>query len=597
ELDKASGNNLGGQLVDRKFKAFLKVIFCEGVWDEYEKNYPSEVQKMMYDFTRLKQVDDDVAITCSFNLGRLAQKEKDIEEFFEPVEGVTWDDGSIKISKERLRGFFAESLDGITESLREIFKKDFRIEFILLVGGYAASQILRQHITRQFGGRCKVLCPSRAQEAIVNGAVQFGRSPELVTSRKSAYTYGVEICTEFDESEHKAEKKFSAEGSEFCRDIFSKLVEEGEDVSWNETRSFSFFPIESNQTAVSLRFFRTERKNLVYVDDWGVEEAGSFIVSMPDTAKGLNREVRLDIQFGSAEIAATATDVDEDVAITCSFNLGRLAQKEKDIEEFFEPVEGVTWDDGSIRISKERLRGFFAESLDGITESLREIFKKDFRIEFILLVGGYAASQILRQHITRQFGGRCKVLCPSRAQEAIVNGAVQFGRSPELVTSRKSACTYGVEICTEFDESEHKAEKKFSAEGSEFCRDIFSKLVEEGEDVRWNETRSFSFFPIESNQTAVSLRFYRTERKNLVYVDDWGVEEAGSFIVSMPDTAKGLNREVRLDIQFGSAEIAATATDVSSGSKGSIKIDFMTKSQQSGNVNQSKAGQCFVSTE
>ncbi|KAM9709863.1 heat shock 70 kDa protein 12A-like [Menidia menidia] len=309
ELDKASGNNLGGQLVDRKFKAFLKVIFCEGVWDEYEKNYPSEVQKMMYDFTRLKQVDEDVAITCSFNLGRLAQKEKDIEEFFEPVEGVTWDDGSIRISKERLRGFFAESLDGITESLREIFKKDFRIEFILLVGGYAASQILRQHITRQFGGRCKVLCPSRAQEAIVNGAVQFGRSPELVTSRKSAYTYGVEICTEFDESEHKAEKKFSAEGSEFCRDIFSKLVEEGEDVRWNETRSFSFFPIESNQTAVSLRFYRTERKNLVYVDDWGVEEAGSFIVSMPDTAKGLNREVRLDIQFGSAEIAATATDV------------------------------------------------------------------------------------------------------------------------------------------------------------------------------------------------------------------------------------------------------------------------------------------------
>jgi len=98
ELDKASGNDQGGQNVDRKFKEFLKEIFCDGVWDEYEKKHPSEVQKIMYDFTIFKRKDDDVEFSCPYNLGQLAQKKKEIEKLFEPVQGATWNEGSIKIS-------------------------------------------------------------------------------------------------------------------------------------------------------------------------------------------------------------------------------------------------------------------------------------------------------------------------------------------------------------------------------------------------------------------------------------------------------------------------------------------------------------------
>ncbi|MEQ2300762.1 hypothetical protein AMECASPLE_029261 [Ameca splendens] len=308
ELHKASGNDLGGQNVDRKFKEFLREIFCDGVWDEYEQNYPSEVQKMMYDFTRLKQVDEDVQITCQYNLGTLAQKKKAVEEFFECVKGVSWDDGCIRISREKLRSLFEESLQGISQSLREILKLGFSIEFILMVGGYAQSKILRQHIIDQFGEQCNVLCPSRAQEAIVNGAVQFGRNPEVLASRKSAFTYGIAVCHIFRETKHKAEKKFTAEGLDYCHDVFKELVKEGEDVSWNETRECFFCPIQSDQTAMNMRFYRTERKDAKYVDDWGVEEAGSFIVKMPDTTGGTDRTVRLDISFGAAEITATATD-------------------------------------------------------------------------------------------------------------------------------------------------------------------------------------------------------------------------------------------------------------------------------------------------
>ncbi|GLD68506.1 heat shock 70 kDa protein 12A-like protein [Lates japonicus] len=221
---------------------------------------------------------------------------------------------------------------------------------------------------------------------------------------------------------------------------------------------------------------------------------------------------------------------DEEVQITCPFNLGTIAQKKKKIEKFFETVRGASWNDGSIKISKEKMKSFFIESLNGITESLREILDKDFNIQFILLVGGYAESKILRGHINDQFGDQCKVLCPFRAQEAIVKGAVKFGRNPEVVASRKSAFTYGIATCEKF-KSRHKAEKKFTADG---------------------------------------------QKKNAKYVDEWGVDDVGSFTVSMPDTRGGRTRKIRLEIRFGSTEITATATDVVSGAEGSIKIDFMT---------------------
>ncbi|XP_018544061.1 heat shock 70 kDa protein 12A-like [Lates calcarifer] len=308
ELHKASGNDLGGQTVDKKFKEFLREIFCHGVWDEYESNYPSEVQRIMYDFAVLKQEDDDAQITCPFNLGTIAQRRQEIEKFFETVQGASWNDGSIKISKQKMKSFFIESLNGITKSLREILDKDFNIQFILLVGGYAESKILRGHINDQFGDQCKVLCPFRAQEAIVKGAVKFGRNPEVVASRKSAFTYGIATCEKF-KSRHKAEKKFTADGRELCRDIFMKLVKIGENVGWNETREHILLPVEADQTAMKITFYCTEKKNAKYVDEWGVDDVGSITVSMPDTRGGRARQIRLEIRFGSTEITATATDV------------------------------------------------------------------------------------------------------------------------------------------------------------------------------------------------------------------------------------------------------------------------------------------------
>ncbi|XP_014875264.1 heat shock 70 kDa protein 12A-like [Poecilia latipinna] len=171
----------GEKYVDNEFKQFLEKIFSVGIWKEYEKNFPNEVQKIMYDFTCL---DEDVQIRCPGNLVIVAQKQKQIETFFDSVEGASWDDGSIRISREKLRSFYDFSLQIITETLREILNQNLNIGFSVLVGGLAESQILRQHITDQFGRQYKVLCPLRPQEAILKGAVELGRNPEMVEPQR-----------------------------------------------------------------------------------------------------------------------------------------------------------------------------------------------------------------------------------------------------------------------------------------------------------------------------------------------------------------------------------------------------------------------------
>ncbi|MEQ2300238.1 hypothetical protein AMECASPLE_023271 [Ameca splendens] len=267
---------------------------------------------MMYDFTLFKKHDDDADIDCPFKLGRIAQKKKAIERFFEKVEGASWDEGCITISKQKLSSFFAESLQGITHSLKEIFTKCLNIKFILLVGGYSESKILQKHVIDKFGDKCKVLCPIRPQEAILRGAVEFGRKPHLVASRKSAFTYGVRVSRRFDKSKHKAEKKKINKDGEWCRDIFMKLVESGEDVGWDETRTFSLYPTQADTKMMNYNFYCTKKGNPKYVDEEGIEKIGCFCLHSPNTKRGLNRELKLNIKFGFTEMTAEGVDLDSD---------------------------------------------------------------------------------------------------------------------------------------------------------------------------------------------------------------------------------------------------------------------------------------------
>ena len=314
ELHRASGNDMGGGTVDAKFKNLLRDSFGCEFWDKYEKAHPSEVQKMMFDFTTFKCTKNmkDVYIPCHYNLATLAQKKQDIGLFFTDVQGASWSDGSIKISFSKLKEFFKESVDKIVQDISALLHTpELHIEDILLVGGYASSRILQDEVEKQFGGQCRILCPVDAQLAVARGAVLFGVNPMIVASRVSALTYGISKGLTFDPAIHKVEKRREnyAKDYVYCDNLFHRFVQKGQSVVCDKAVEYMFGPVDSDQTAMTFRFYSTEKPDAMYVDEPGMKEIGQFKVNMPDIRKGQSRKVKFEIRFGLTEIQAAATDM------------------------------------------------------------------------------------------------------------------------------------------------------------------------------------------------------------------------------------------------------------------------------------------------
>ncbi|KAK2544204.1 heat shock protein 12A-like protein [Columba livia] len=315
ELHKATGGGWGGNRVDENFTHFLKEIFDDGVWDEYVKNHPTELQHMLYSFSLQKcsASREAVYIHCYYNLTRVANSKKDISHFFKNAKGAVWCDGMIMITYEKMKSFFDYSIKNIICALREILDKPeiAKVKYILLVGGFASSVILRDAISQAFGEKYHIFCPLEVQVAVAKGAVLFGVNPDIVASRVSAWTYGLAVTQEFDATIHDFRKKrvSKADGYTYSVDIFKKLVGIGDTVNINEVAHYYFHPTEPDQTSVHFSFHGTEKQDALYVDEEEIERLGSCIVPMPDTTLGKKLKLKLDIKFGLTEFKATCTDV------------------------------------------------------------------------------------------------------------------------------------------------------------------------------------------------------------------------------------------------------------------------------------------------
>ncbi|XP_003202381.1 heat shock 70 kDa protein 12A-like [Meleagris gallopavo] len=326
ELHKACGGGWGGNRVDENLNIFLREVFDDGVWDEYVKSYPIELQRMMNDFSFQKCSADREAVYlhCYYNLTKLAERKKDISHFFKKATGAVWCDGMIMITYEKMKSFFEYSIKKIIAALREILAKPemAKVQYILLVGGFASSVILRHEVRQAFSRNYHIFCPLEAQLAIAKGAVLFGINQKIVTSRISARTYGLCVTADFDAAIHDIRKRrvSKADGYVYCKDLFQKLVGAGESVRINEAAQYIYTPTNPCQTSALFSFYSTEKQDAQYVDEEGLELLGSCRVPMPDTKLGRKRKLILHIKFGLTEFKATATDITSKESRTITIN-------------------------------------------------------------------------------------------------------------------------------------------------------------------------------------------------------------------------------------------------------------------------------------
>lgn len=92
----------------------------------------------------------------------------------------------------------------------QITASNVPVRAILLVGGFGASNYLKERLRNSIDKKIDILQPPNAWQAVVQGAVMKGlanSAPELLTTveiqnRKARKHYGVELCPRYDEKLH-----------------------------------------------------------------------------------------------------------------------------------------------------------------------------------------------------------------------------------------------------------------------------------------------------------------------------------------------------------------------------------------------------------
>lgn len=324
-----SGGLFGGIYVDREFEDLMNKAFGKFFMRKFKEDFPNDWQAIMNRFETQKRAEEDVdndeiSISLPLNFMRSCNQEfGDDEEINNRIRRFYGDKVSVSsdylnMSMETLGELHRPIITRIADHVKDLLSKDSLqdVKTMFLVGGFSEAQFLRQEISRVFSDK-RILIPHNPELAIIHGAVEFAQDPSLLRGRVMGKTYGVEIWTRFDDNKHPLEKKEVRPHKIYCRDIFKTLAKKNERIDIEERRSHTFQPVNPSQTQVHFRFYSTNREDAQFITDPGVEDENvEIVVDSPDTTKGLDRDLRLDVMFGGTELKVEVVDVE-------SGNVGR----------------------------------------------------------------------------------------------------------------------------------------------------------------------------------------------------------------------------------------------------------------------------------
>ncbi|XP_052813083.1 heat shock 70 kDa protein 12A-like [Mya arenaria] len=171
----------------------------------------------------------------------------------------------------------------------------YNITTLLLVGGYAESQYIREKIKSAFPN-FRFMLPSDSRLAVLKGTVMMGYKPRNIVERRSRFTYGF-CCNEaFLPGEHPRELRLINDGEEMCRGVFVKMIEKNQLVNYGDTFTweghYSAVDMHNKHIARETALWRSchsnprfcldkEGSELLGIEDQFCEKVGKFVIKPP----------------------------------------------------------------------------------------------------------------------------------------------------------------------------------------------------------------------------------------------------------------------------------------------------------------------------
>ena len=318
EVHRATGGDWGGTTVDKEILNLIRRIIGEDVADRIKDTEWLRFSRQIVEEAKRKvgtTSEDKITIAMTPEMmtaidaagGNLSRSTSGFPGVMYRSRAAT-----LLIDLPLIEECFERSLSNITEHVRDIVTTVRGVHCILVVGGYAESNVLMSRMEREFKtSECNVIRPAKASLAVVAGAVVFGQDPTIVASRKAKFSYGVSYAQRFQMGKHKPEKMVTSRDlGLLCTDLFDSYVEINETVPDGHLVRKDFGPTSAAQTTFRVELYRSTRKDIEYIDDDGCEKLGEIIVESRNVERGMKRKIIVGMFFGATSLKFGAVEED-----------------------------------------------------------------------------------------------------------------------------------------------------------------------------------------------------------------------------------------------------------------------------------------------
>lgn len=321
QLHRACGGDWGGNKVNDNFFKFLGSLFGHSVIKECEERYRSdfldlqkeiEVMKRKFgkgDYMYMYNSPPKFQIPYMYQTFIKEHHEMELKAIVANSEfsqdAFLSDNGKLKLSAKLIETLLFNPVVNCIKQETENVLHELRgqIQDIMMVGGFSESEFVYQTIKESFP-RTKLLRANEAGLAVLKGAVLYGHSPGVISSRRCAFTYGVGLYRVFLKGHDPEDLKCKIQGEDNIP-VFVKMVTVGDEVGIGETFDLDeeIFPVKKDAPQMSFKIYRSALDNPVYIDESSIQ-IGKL------TVKNITSSVRISLCFGLTQITVMAVNTD-----------------------------------------------------------------------------------------------------------------------------------------------------------------------------------------------------------------------------------------------------------------------------------------------
>ena len=320
EIHQAHGGAHGGFAVNDEFENMLEKLFQltkEGIAEIKHKFARSWIRLIYKEFEYSKCRSDSKSLTISFPSKMLAYIEENagkkitqlVEEY--TTYNVEWDDedDGLVLQYSTIYSLFAPVISQIITAIKQVLRKPecHCVEKILLVGGFAESDILFEEVEKEFSPKITVKKSSAPSLSVLKGAIIYGRNQNMIKSRKMCQSIGVETWDDFNPFIHDEKRKVMLDGKAFCRNVFTRLIDINESVNVEQNLKYNFPLTSENQDCCTIRILGSRHNKTFYTDEEGCYEVGVITVrGLPKYESGKPRTVQVELNVSGTEVTVSA---------------------------------------------------------------------------------------------------------------------------------------------------------------------------------------------------------------------------------------------------------------------------------------------------